>query len=385
MPLDSISNPVLLTYLRNINEEDFSDLLIYPETITDKYFEYLLEREKERQDLIIRREDQMQIFENLAKSFVEFDITGESRSFVKELIIEYNKTRLLDYKELLTAKQTLEELADTLTNHALLDRVGNKDFITFINEFIFGYLIGKTILKEPSSFLQKLNPLPESLIDLAIYAYKYSSTNDKLELWNKLSTIKGKMSLYLSITTDCVLNGNIIGNYEYKGLNSFHFENINILSNECRFTKTSFVDSVFEKCIFDINAFQDVTFTGCKFIECQVKDSSIRNSNNIHCYGCEDYNSGFIASLEIVSTSILQQEENIDLEIEILGKYFKVDGKSPKMKYISALRKDFEEQDLNVVFATFEILKKKGMILIDGNNSHISKLGISYYHKSIQP
>lgn len=384
VPLDSISNPVLLTYLRNINDEDFSDLLIFPETITDKYFEYLLERERTRQELIIRREDQMQIFENLAKSFVEFDITGESRSFVKELIIDYNKAQLLNYKELQSTKQTLEELADTLTNHALLDRVGNKDFITFINEFIFGYLIGRTIRKEPIAFLQKLNPLPESLFDLAIYAYKYASTNDKLELWNKLSTIKEKMSLYLSITTDCILNGNIIGSYEYKGLNSFHFENIYILSNECRFIKTSFVDSVFEKCIFDINAFQDVTFTGCKFIECQVKDNLVYNSNNIHCYGCEDYNNGFINSLELTSMSILQQEENIDLEIEILGKYFKVDGKSPKMKYISALRKDFEEQDLNVVFATFEILKKKGMILIDGNNSHISKLGISYYHKSIQ-
>ena len=72
VPLDNISNPVLLTYLRNISKEDFSDLLVYPETITDKYFEYLLNREKERQNLIIRWEDQMQIFENLAKSFVDF-------------------------------------------------------------------------------------------------------------------------------------------------------------------------------------------------------------------------------------------------------------------------------------------------------------------------
>lgn len=72
----------------------------------------------------------MQIFENLAKSFVDFDITGENRSFVKELIIEYNKSRLLYYKELTPTKQTLDELADTLTNHALLDRTGNKDFIT---------------------------------------------------------------------------------------------------------------------------------------------------------------------------------------------------------------------------------------------------------------
>ena len=68
----------------------------------------------------------------------------------------------------------------------------------------------------------------------------------------------------------------------------------------------------------------------------------------------------------------------------IIRKYFKVDGKSPKMRYISTLRKEFGEKNLDVVFATFELLKKKGMILIDGNNSHISKSGIAYYHKNIQ-
>lgn len=54
------------------------------------------------------------------------------------------------------------------------------------------------------------------------------------------------------------------------------------------------------------------------------------------------------------------------------------------MRYISTLRKEFGEKNLDVVFATFELLKKKGMILIDGNNSHISKSGIAYYHKNIQ-
>ena len=387
VPLNSISNPVLLTYLRNISKEVFSDLLVCPEAITDKYFEYLLNREKERQNLIIRWEDQMLIFENLAKSFVDFDITGENRSFVKELIIDYNKSRLLFYKELMPTKQTLDELADTLTNHALLDRIGNKDFITFINEFVFGYLLGKAIQKESITYLQKLNPIPEHLIELAICAYKYSSNNDKLKLWNKLTAIKNKMSLYLSITTDYILLNKITGNYKCVGLNSFHFEDISILGEECNFVETSFVDSVFERCTFDANAFHNVTFTGCKFINCKIRSnlSISANSNNIHCYGCDDYNTGFIASLiKVTPTSILQKQENINIEIEILGKYFKVDGKSPKMRYISALRKEFEGQDLDVIFATFELLKKQGMILIDGNNSHISKSGIAYYHKNIQ-
>ena len=353
--------------------------------ITDKYFEYLLNREKERQNLIIRWEDQMQIFENLAKSFVDFDITGENRSFVKELIIEYNKSCLLYYKELMPTKQTLDELADTLTNHALLDRIGDKDFITFVNEFIFGYLLGKSIQKDQTTFLQKLNPIPEHLIELAIYAYKYSSNDDKTKLWNKFSVIKDKMSLYLSITTDCILLKKVKGNYKCVGLNSFHFEEISIFCEECSFVETSFVDSVFEKCIFDVNAFHNVTFTGCKFINCNVRANLSSTSNNIHCYGCDDYNTGFISSLiEVTPSSVLQKQEDINIEIEILGKFFKVDGKSPKMRYISALKKEFGEQDLDVVFATFDLLKKKGMILIDGNNSHISRSGIAYYHKNIQ-
>ncbi len=385
VPLDSISNPVLLTYLRNISEEDFGDLLIYPETITDKYFEHLLNREKVRQNLIIRWEDQMQIFENLAKSFVDFDITGENRNFVKELIIEYNKSCLLYYKELMPTKQTLDELADTLTNHALLDRVGNKDFITFVNEFIFGYLLGKSIEKDQTIFLPKLTQLPEHLIELAIYAYKYSSNDDKLKLWNKFSVVKDKMSLYLAITTDCILLKKIRGNYKCAGLNSFHFEDINIFSEECNFVESSFVDCVFEGCTFDVNAFCCVTFTGCKFINCKVRTNSASTSNNIHCYGCDDYNTGFISSLiEVIPSSILQKQEELNLEIEILGKYFKVDGKTPKMRYISALRKEFGEQDLDVIFAAFDLLKKKGMILIDGNNSHISRAGIAYFHKNIQ-
>lgn len=385
VPLDSISNPVLLTYLRNISEEDFGDLLIYPETITDKYFEHLLNREKVRQNLIIRWEDQMQIFENLAKSFVDFDITGENRNFVKELIIEYNKSCLLYYKELMPTKQTLDELADTLTNHALLDRVGNKDFITFVNEFIFGYLLGKSVEKDQTIFLPKLTQLPEHLIELAIYAYKYSSNDDKLKLWNKFSVVKDKMSLYLAITTDCILLKKIRGNYKCAGLNSFHFEDINIFSEECNFVESSFVDCVFEGCTFDVNAFCCVTFTGCKFINCKVRTNSASTSNNIHCYGCDDYNTGFISSLiEVIPSSILQKQEELNLEIEILGKYFKVDGKTPKMRYISALRKEFGEQDLDVIFAAFDLLKKKGMILIDGNNSHISRAGIAYFHKNIQ-
>lgn len=127
------------------------------------------------------------------------------------------------------------------------------------------------------------------------------------EIRNKFSAIKNKMSLYLDITTDCILLKKIKGNYKCTGLNSFHFEDISIFSEDCDFVETSFVDSVFERCTFDVNAFHNVTFTGCKFINCNVRTNS-STSNNIHCYGCDDYNTGFISSLtEVIPSSVLQK------------------------------------------------------------------------------
>ena len=100
--------------MRNVPESDFIDLIKQPESITEKYFEYLLTREQERQGLIIPYKGQLAIFENLAKMFLEFNITGDTRSFIKELIIEYNKSKLLYYRELTPTKQTIEEYKKAL-------------------------------------------------------------------------------------------------------------------------------------------------------------------------------------------------------------------------------------------------------------------------------
>lgn len=190
IPIDSISNPVLLTYLRNVALEEFNELMKQADSITEKYFEQLLNREKQRQNLSIRWEDQMLIFENLARTFADFGINGECRSFVKEMLIDYNRSKLLYYKDIMTNGQTLDELADTLTNHALLDRTGNNDYITFINDFVYGYLFGMSLIKDDNKFLDKLNIIPENHIHLAIMAFCYLSENYKMQLWNKVNSVR---------------------------------------------------------------------------------------------------------------------------------------------------------------------------------------------------
>lgn len=255
VPIDNISNPVLLTYLRNVSDRDFNDLLEHPDSITTKYFEHLLNREKQRQNLSIRWEDQMLIFENLANTFADFGIKGESRSFVKEMLIDYNRSKLIYYKEAMANGQTLDELADTLTNHALLDRMGNKDFITFINDFVYGYLFGTSLIKDGNTFLQNVKVLPEDHIYLSIASFRYLSKDNKQKLWKKLNDVRKRLSLDLSITADAELLGKIKQSVEVAGINSRQFSNVLFENGSCKFKEVSFVDVVFENCLFDIDVF----------------------------------------------------------------------------------------------------------------------------------
>lgn len=342
VPIDNISNPVLLTYLRNVSDVEFKELLKQPENITIKYFEQLLNREKQRQNLAIRWEDQMLIFENLARNFADFGINGESRSFVKEMLIDYNRSKLLYYKDTMANGQTLDELADTLTNHALLDRIGNKDYITFINDFVYGYLFGESLIKDGNTFLQKVKVLPENHIYLSLTAFCYLSTDNKLKLWKKINDVRNRLSLNLSIMTDALLLGKIKQTVELTGINSCQFSNVSFESSFCKFSNVSFVDVVFENCFFDTDAFDNTTFTGCKFNNCEVKNIAHDNSkNHVHCYGCDDYKSSFIVDFENINEPPILEDVKKNWEIEILSRYFKVDGRTPKMKYISKLKKEF--------------------------------------------
>lgn len=382
IPIESISNPVLLTYLRNVAEEEFENLIGQPDSIAEKYFEQLLNREKLRQNLTIRWEDQMSIFENLARIFADFGINGESRSLVKEMIIDYNRSKLLYYKDLMTNNQTLDELADTLTNHALLDRTGNKDYIGFINEFVYGYLLGMSLLKDDGAFLENIKIIPENHIYLSILAFYYLSVNNRIKLWNKINNVRGKLSLELSIMTDALLLGTIKQSIELEGINSCKFQKVLFKSDSCKFKDVSFVDVEFENCIFDINAFDNAIFTGCKFKNCRLDNNNVNKSKiYVHCYGCEDYNTSFITDFESSYVLSITSETQRNFEIEILSKYFKVDGRTTKMRYISSLRKEFEKDNLDEIFKVFETLKKRGLIDCYGNNSYINQEGISYYHR----
>lgn len=381
IPLDYIANPVLLTYLRNVGEEEFSALIEIPEKITQKYFEYLLNRERERQNLFIPYKEQMLIFENLSRIFLEFNIKVEEREFVKEMIMEYNRQELIRYKELSPVPQSVEELADTLTNHALLDRIGNNDNIGFINEFVFGYILGNAIINGKDLQFKDHEILPVDLIEFSVLAFQYSSNEEKKKLWSRLSPIKSMMDVPHSLQIDSILLKNICGNYKQTGITSFSFIGTSFSEENCQFCDFSFIDISFDSCSFDIKAFKNVVFTGCSFKNCSVV--SERNESDevvIFCYGCDDFSEGFLNSFIGCKIDAYAVEDHEPLEMQVLSKFFKVDGKSTKMRYISHLLEEFDESKKEA-FKVFDKLRRDGYINTRGNNSFITQTGISYYHK----
>ncbi|ATV25938.1 NTPase [Prevotella intermedia] len=381
IPLDYIANPVLLTYLRNVDKEEFLALIEVPEKITQKYFEYLLNRERERQNLFIPYKEQMLIFENLARTFMAFNIKGEEREFVKEMIMEYNRQELIRYKELSPVPQSVEELADTLTNHALLDRIGNNDNIGFVNEFIFGYILGNAIISGKDLQFKDREILPIDLLEFSVLAFQYSSYEEKKKLWNRLSPIKSMMDVTHSLQVDSILLKSIYGNYKQTGITSFFFVGTSFLKENCQFCDFSFIDISFDSCAFDIKVFKNVVFTGCSFKNCSVVSEREESDEVvIFCYGCDDFSDGFLKSFIGCKMDAYTVEEHESLEMQVLSKYFKVDGKSTKMRYISHLLEEFEKSKKDA-FKVFDKLRRDGYINTRGNNSFITQTGISYYHK----
>lgn len=76
--LRSLENPVLLGYLRYIDDSNFENIKS-TNSLVNSYFDFLLRREIERQDLPFSVDEQLVIFEKLSLYFAGFDISSDSR------------------------------------------------------------------------------------------------------------------------------------------------------------------------------------------------------------------------------------------------------------------------------------------------------------------
>jgi len=261
--IKKLANPVLLSYLRCIDEVEFSQATYDSQILVEKYFDFMLTREMTRQDLKISPKKQEKILRSIAEDMIAFGYTSETREYIVDHI-ERTSLSIIDdaiSKYPATQKPTRDGISNKLASHALLDRSNSEpNKIGFINEFAFGNYIGQFILGSKDFLNDDMR-----FIEPTAIAYQPRSISVRRDLWKKL-----KPSLEFLSTTDQIdISSRIHGKIDVLLVNSeaqnlsldalwFGEEIIeNFIFNECTFTN----------CTFSPSKFNEVTFLNCKFFD----------------------------------------------------------------------------------------------------------------------
>lgn len=382
-PINNISNPVLLSYLRNMPQQELEKLFSDDMAIIDKYFEFILNRERSRQNFTFTNEEQLRILRKLVRIMTEFDIKSENKTFIKDIIKEFNADLLESYirKSPITPKPTIDELADTLSNHALLDRKQN-DEIGFINEFIMGLLIGQNIvLKKYQEHSPKTyaSIITQEFATLAISSYIAESNNDKKLLLDAFADKSFKYSADFNIYKDISLQNKIAGNYSASSIVNLTVTDVKF-TDQCTFDDFVFSDCTFTNCIFSQQIrFHNSGFVNCKFYDCEwIEPEEIQGEIDKQAYfsGCIanntflniDDQAEFVSSITV--TTPIEQ---------LILEYFIRDGRKYKdMVNLSKMRDDFADQK-KAFDKAINTMENQKLLALNGGKCFLLREGVIYY------
>ena len=367
----SIANPVLMGYLRYIDDQEFDEIIRDPYLLTDKFFNFMLKREIERQDLPFSVAEQFRILRRLAALFGGFCITSDTRTSVKQELLELNR-QLIEHKSI---TKDAESLANTLTNHALLDRKGTEN-IGFLNDFIFGTLFMHSVINDDRDLTDYYRETSYPFLEKAILAASVADINDRTLFYDRLQTFC-TLSNTLRFWAAVKLRQATLGSYKgesfdagtlYNPVEGCSFaEGVGNTISECLFTNI-----VFRQCHFNFDQIDNCTFINCQFVEC-TKDGTTLQSE---FYNCTDLS----GSQFIDSTCETIQEEEYNQEMlrrDILLSFVKVNGHTRRMRMISKLRNDFAEHDAKFSFKkTFNSLCNDKFIYCNGDKAFLTADGL---------
>ncbi|OUS17980.1 hypothetical protein A9Q88_01825 [Gammaproteobacteria bacterium 50_400_T64] len=322
--VNSFANPVLLSFLRFVNDEYFSELCEKPYLIVDRYFLSMLEREMDRQDLRMNANQQAELLTLVASDMCDHNYTSDSKEKIINTIKEKAGYILNEVRASYPPvdKPSIDKLATTLSNHAFFDRSNQEDSnIQFVNEFVFGNYVANSILGFDGEWMAS----DERFIEPAVLSYVSRDEGNRLNLWGKLNP----MTEFLDASTRMKFEGFLTGMINDVAYNDSEITSIS-LSQQKIFSRGSIENCViknctFTGCFFYFDNFMDVTFLNCTFWDCDFEKN---NENELAFYNCND-NSGFIDGLE--KTSVIDAEESEpNIEHYILSKIWPVGQSSIK-------------------------------------------------------
>lgn len=368
--LDYIANPVLLAMLKSIPMNRFEEKFQCASDILENYFSTLLEREKDRQQLYLSVDEQKKIMRKLAAMFVRFDVSADEPDMIQMYLEDIIKDDLTKYlatynvavmnNEMLMPSE--EEFTMKLVHNALLDRVNLKsNYIGFINEFIFGILIGDAILENDL----EINEVTDKYLNLLLTAYIVESVEKRNELYKAIDGSRIQMSTEQKLTMDMNLIEKLSHDFVDEYISNMIFRSVFNMKTGCYF-----YNCVFESCTFEKNVIENVMFEGCHFINCTFYDVDIIQTGTIEeesvfisCIGYEKVSDVLhkTASINVEDTS--NNNERYYEKIVLEQFWMKGSNAADPRKTYRTLCKGVKQQDKAKVLAAVDALIRRKILI----------------------
>lgn len=359
--LEKLANPVLLTFIRNMELHEFNIMIQNEDRILDQYFSLLFSRELTRQNLEFTEREFHTVMKRLAAEFVRYDITADDIEFIQELLQEILQDDLLRYRSRYKEKYCSEEgmlsqdqYIKRISHNYLLDRISaDSNKIGFVNEFILGILVGDAvrdgILKEDDISER------ERFIDMSATSFSVRGEGIREEYYAKLKECLTYVSDICRFNAEMCLLQKTGSNYKDAYFRGFY------INHNFRFVLPyKFDGCTFDTCTFDGCEVQAEVFVDCIFVNCQFYDIRISGKPNWNLIfmGCDGYEQ-LVAEYKPVETS-----EKVDhYEKLVLEQFWKIGSERAELRRsYTALFKGIDTKEKVYVQDAIKSLLKKGLI-----------------------
>lgn len=355
--IDSISNPVLLIWIRNQSLEEVRRLTNEEDQILLIYFRMLLEREETRQLLNLSMEEIYCVLEKLASNFVQYDIMADNRDFIEDLLYDILQEDLMrykvDYKQRHGSEAGMlsdEDYIGRLSNNSLLDRVSmTSNQIGFISEFVMGIFIGDAVR---DGFLQSTE-LSEKYIDISATAFSSSSWSKRFDYYRRIERVLQEVGGQCRLNTEFNLLHKNNSDYENEYFNGIYFQKYYEFNSNNKFRDCFFSSCVFDHCKINGEVFVNVKFFNCQFFDVEVQGTA-DNCVFLGCTGCE--------KLKEEQDMQVEEREPIDeYERMVLEQFWKPGYSTAELRrtYTALFKGSTPNNSQNIEIALKSLLKKE--------------------------
>lgn len=368
--IDYIANPVLLAMLKSIPIEEFINRFQHASDILDNYFSILLEREKDRQQLFLSVGEQKKIMRKLAAMFVQLDVSSDDPDMLQmylEDVIEGDIAKYLSsYNDAVMNDEMLmpteEEFTMKLVHSALLDRVSlNSNKIGFINEFIFGILIGDAILEDDLD----INEVTDKYLSIVLTAYIVERAEKRAKLYEIIDSSKVQMSTEQKLTLDMNLIERLNHDFVDEYISNMIFRSVFDMK-----TGRYFYNCVFESCTFEKSIIENIMFEGCHFINCTFYEAEVivagtieEESAFISCTGHEELEKTLHNSLRTAIGNEGSNNEKYYEKIVLEQFWMKGSNAADPRKTYRTLCKGVKQQEKAKVLAAVDALIHRRILI----------------------